>query len=203
MRPVIPGSVGAGAGATVAPAPRWVARRAYTADRETASLACSLASISRRVPVSGRTPRIALLLGGLAFLVAAPATARKAPKPAAPAALPRLVDLGATKCIPCKLMAPALEELKKPDTEMVNMVKEIYEPFTDLEISDHIAVMLRPPEIRAEVKIVFQSVDGLHKACPGHTGDWYFTGNYPTPGGNKVANQSFINYFEGKNVRSY
>ena len=97
----------------------------------------------------------------------------------------------------------ALEELKKPDTEMVNVVKEIYEPFTDGEISDHIAVMLRPPEIRAEVKIVYQSVDGLHKACPGHTGDWYFTGNYPTPGGNRVVNRAFVNYMEGKNSRAY
>jgi amidophosphoribosyltransferase len=97
----------------------------------------------------------------------------------------------------------ALEELKKPDTEMVNVVKEIYEPFTDGEISDHIAVMLRPSEIRAEVKIVYQSVDGLHKACPGHTGDWYFTGNYPTPGGNRVVNRAFVNYMEGKNSRAY
>jgi amidophosphoribosyltransferase len=97
----------------------------------------------------------------------------------------------------------ALEELKKPDTEMVNVVKGIYEPFTDGEISDHIAVMLRPPEIRAEVKIVYQSVDGLHKACPGHTGDWYFTGNYPTPGGNRVVNRAFVNYIEGKNSRAY
>lgn len=97
----------------------------------------------------------------------------------------------------------ALQELKKPDTEMVNVVKEIYEPFTDGEISDHIAVMLRPSEIRAEVKIVYQSVDGLHKACPGHTGDWYFTGNYPTPGGNRVVNRAFVNYMEGKNSRAY
>jgi amidophosphoribosyltransferase len=97
----------------------------------------------------------------------------------------------------------ALEELKKPDTEMVNVVKEIYEPFSDREISDHIAVMLRPPEIRAEVKIVYQSVEGLHKACPGHTGDWYFTGNYPTPGGNRVVTRAFVNYMEGKNSRAY
>ncbi|HBL23345.1 MAG TPA: amidophosphoribosyltransferase [Deltaproteobacteria bacterium] len=97
----------------------------------------------------------------------------------------------------------ALEELKKPDTEMVNVVKEIYETFTDLEISDHIAVMLRPPEIRAEVKIVFQSVEGLHRACPGHTGDWYFTGNYPTPGGNRVVNRAFVNFMEGKDSRAY
>jgi len=63
--------------------------------------------------------------------------------------------------------------------------------------------MLRPPEIRAEVKIVFQSVEGLHRACPGHTGDWYFTGNYPTPGGNRVVNRAFVNFMEGKDSRAY
>ncbi|TNF38636.1 MAG: amidophosphoribosyltransferase [Bacteroidetes bacterium] len=97
----------------------------------------------------------------------------------------------------------AKEELKKPDAEMVNLVQEIYAPFTDQEISDQIAVMLKTPEIRADLEIVFQSVEGLHKACPGHTGDWYFTGNYPTPGGNRVVNRAFINYIEGKGGRAY
>ena len=97
----------------------------------------------------------------------------------------------------------AKEELKKPDAEMVNLVQEIYAPFTDQEISDQIAVMLKTPEIRADLEIVFQSVEGLHKACPGHTGDWYFTGNYPTPGGNRVVNRAFVNYFEGKGGRAY
>ena len=97
----------------------------------------------------------------------------------------------------------AKEELKKPDAEMVNLVREIYAPFTDQEISDQIAVMLKTPEIRADLEIVFQSVEGLHKACPGHTGDWYFTGNYPTPGGNRVVNRAFVNYFEGKGGRAY
>jgi amidophosphoribosyltransferase len=97
----------------------------------------------------------------------------------------------------------AQQELKKPDNEMINVVKEIYSPFTDLEISKQIAGMLRTPEIKAEVIIVYQSVDGLHQACPGHTGDWYFTGNYPTPGGNRVVNRAFVNYMEGKNDRAY
>lgn len=97
----------------------------------------------------------------------------------------------------------AQEELKKPDTEMVNLVQEIYAPFTDREISDQIAVMLKTPEIKAELEIVFQSVEGLHKACPGHTGDWYFTGNYPTPGGNRVVNRAFVNYIEGRGGRAY
>jgi amidophosphoribosyltransferase len=85
----------------------------------------------------------------------------------------------------------------------VNEVKRIYEPFTDEEISDRIAQLLRPTEVKSEVTIVFQNVDNLHKACPGHTGDWYFTGDYPTPGGNKVVNKSFINWKENRNERAY
>jgi len=90
-----------------------------------------------------------------------------------------------------------------PKEEILNHVKEIYAPFTVEQVSDKIAFMLRSAEIRAEVKIVYQTVDNLHKAIPNHLGDWYFTGNYPTPGGNKVANTSFINYIEGKNKRAY
>ena len=94
-------------------------------------------------------------------------------------------------------------EVRQPVEEVQNLVKEIYKPFCPVEISRKISSMLRTEEIRTQVEIVFQSIEGLHQACPGHTGDWYFTGNYPTPGGNKVANQSFINYFEGRNVRAY
>jgi amidophosphoribosyltransferase len=97
----------------------------------------------------------------------------------------------------------ALTELGKPVAEMRNVVKEIYKPFCPAEISKKISTLLRSEEINAEVEIVFQSIEGLHEACPGHSGDWYFTGNYPTPGGNKVVNRSFINYVEGKNVRAY
>jgi amidophosphoribosyltransferase len=97
----------------------------------------------------------------------------------------------------------AVSELTKPVDEMKNVVREIYKPFTTEEISSKIAEMLRSEEIKTKVEIVFQSIEGLHEACPGHLGDWYFTGNYPTPGGNKVANQSYINYVEGRNVRAY
>ena len=97
----------------------------------------------------------------------------------------------------------ALAELKKPVEEMKNMVRKIYHPFTPDEVAKKISSMLRSDEIRSEVEIVFQSIEGLHEACPGHSGDWYFTGNYPTPGGNKVVNQSFINYIEGRNIRAY
>jgi len=102
-----------------------------------------------------------------------------------------------------KVYEDALSENRKPVDEIRNTVREIYRPFCPDEISARIALMLRNENINAEVRIVFQSIEGLHKACPGHSGDWYFTGNYPTPGGNRVANQSFINYFEGKNERSY
>lgn len=95
------------------------------------------------------------------------------------------------------------EQENLPKEQIVNYVKEIYAPFTDEEISAQIAKMLKPDSISAEVSIVFQTVEDLHKACPNHTGDWYFTGDYPTPGGNKVVNKAFINYIEGKNVRAY
>jgi len=102
-----------------------------------------------------------------------------------------------------KIYKEAKKENQKPVEEVRNLVREIYKPFSPDEISWKISGMLRPEDIKAEVEIVFQSIEGLHQACPGHTGDWYFTGNYPTPGGNKVANQSFINYIEGRNVRAY
>jgi amidophosphoribosyltransferase len=91
----------------------------------------------------------------------------------------------------------------KPKEEIVNFVKEIYKPFSAGQISDKIAQMLTTADIHAEVKIIYQTIEDLHDAIPGHTGDWYFTGNYPTPGGNKVVNKSFINYIEGRNERAY
>lgn len=97
----------------------------------------------------------------------------------------------------------SLAQANLPKEQIVNYVKEIYKPFTDQQISDKIAQMLTPENIQAEVKIVYQTVDDLHRACPGNTGDWYFTGDYPTPGGNKVVNRAFINYVEGKNERAY
>jgi amidophosphoribosyltransferase len=90
-----------------------------------------------------------------------------------------------------------------PKEEMVNHVKAIYAPFTDEEIAAKIAQMVRNASVRADVQVVFQTVDNLHQACAGHDGDWYFTGNYPTPGGNKVVNTAYINWKEGANVRSY
>ncbi|OGS73666.1 MAG: amidophosphoribosyltransferase [Flavobacteria bacterium RIFCSPLOWO2_12_FULL_35_11] len=89
------------------------------------------------------------------------------------------------------------------DTEIKNAVLEIYRNFSDEQISDKIAEMLKTPEINAEVEIIFQSVENLHIACPNHLGDWYFTGDYPTPGGNRVVNDAFINFYEGSDKRAY
>jgi amidophosphoribosyltransferase len=95
----------------------------------------------------------------------------------------------------------AQEKLK--DAEVVNFVTEIYAPFTDTEISNKIAELLHPEEIKAKVKIIFQTVANLHLACPKNLGDWYFTGDYPTPGGNRVVNRAFMNFYEGKDARAY
>lgn len=89
------------------------------------------------------------------------------------------------------------------DNDVVNYVTEIYKPFKDQEISDKIAELLTSEDINADVKIIFQTVENLHKACPKNLGDWYFTGDYPTPGGNRVANKAFMNFYEGKNARAY
>ena len=88
-------------------------------------------------------------------------------------------------------------QLTLPINEMKNVVKQIYEPFTDKEISEKMAVMLKPDETNAEIVIVYQTIDGLHKAITKCPGDWYFSGNYPTPGGNRLVNMAFINYYEG------
>lgn len=95
------------------------------------------------------------------------------------------------------------EQLNLPKEEVVNYVKEIYHPFTASQVSNKISQLVTPQGCNAEVQIVFQSIEDLHQAIPNNTGDWYFTGNYPTPGGNKVVNKSFINYIEGRNERAY
>ncbi len=96
-----------------------------------------------------------------------------------------------------------IEQTDLEDKYVQNFVKDIYEPFTDEQISEKISELLCPDHMNAEVKIIFQSVENLHKACPEHLGDWYFTGNYPTVGGNRVVNRAFINFYEGNNERAY
>ena len=95
------------------------------------------------------------------------------------------------------------DQINLPKEEMVNHVKGIYSPFSAEQISKKISQILTPKDTRAEVEIIYQSIEDLHIACPNHTGDWYFSGNYPTPGGNKVVTKAFINFVEGNNKRAY
>ncbi len=95
------------------------------------------------------------------------------------------------------------EQVELPKEQIKNYVKEIYTAFTNEEVSAKIAELLTPADLKAKVEIIYQTVENLHKSCPNNLGDWYFTGNYPTPGGNKVVNKAFINWMEGKNERAY
>jgi amidophosphoribosyltransferase len=97
----------------------------------------------------------------------------------------------------------AKEQLKLPKEQVENVVKKIYKPLTVKQISGKISQMLKAKEINADIEIIYQSIEDLHASCPENKGDWYFTGNYPTPGGNLVANKSFINYVEGRDERAY
>src|ERR1019366_8161574 len=94
-----------------------------------------------------------------------------------------------------------LEHANQLHTE--NVVRKIYKTFTTEEISNKIAQLITPPELDVPVEVIYQTIEDLHESCPTNTGDWYFTGNYPTPGGNRVCNKAFMNYMEGKNVRGY
>ena len=96
-----------------------------------------------------------------------------------------------------------IEQRIKEDAGIENFVKEIYAPFSVEQISDKIAEMLKTADVKADVEIIFQTIEGLHQACPNHSGDWYFTGDYPTNGGKRVVNEAFINFYEGKNKRAY
>ena len=96
-----------------------------------------------------------------------------------------------------------LTQVVLSDDKVVNYVKEVYDPFTDEEISDKIRDLLLPKDFTLEVEVIFQTVDNLHKACPENLGDWYFTGDYPTDGGNRVVNRAFINFYEGNKERAY
>ena len=97
----------------------------------------------------------------------------------------------------------AIDQREKEDADIVNYVKEIYIPFTTEQVSKKIAQMLKTKDINAEVEVIYQSVDNLHKACPDNLGDWYFTGDYPTDGGHRVVNEAFINFYEGNKKRAY
>ena len=102
-----------------------------------------------------------------------------------------------------KVYKKCVDENKKDVNEIKNLVKEIYNPYSDDQISSKISQMLKEKDIKADVEVIYQSIDNLHKACPDDLGDWYFSGDYPTPGGNKGVNQAYINYYEGSNSRAY
>ena len=106
-------------------------------------------------------------------------------------------DLLQTVYIKCK------DQQGIPKEQVKNYVKEIYAPFSDDQISTKISQLLKPADVLPKVKIIYQTVEKLHEACPENLGDWYFTGEYPTPGGNKVVNKAFINYIEGVDERAY
>lgn len=118
------------------------------------------------------------------------------------AAVELMKEKGKENCL--KEMLERCKELQRNNQlHTENVVKQLYKDFTDEEISKKVAQLITPPEIKIPVDVLFQSVEGLHQACPSNLGDWYFTGDYPTPGGNKVVNKAFMNYMEGKNVRGY
>jgi amidophosphoribosyltransferase len=94
-------------------------------------------------------------------------------------------------------------QLELPKEEIKNELKSLYAEVSAEAISDRIAQIVSPKDLNVEVKVIYQTLEGLHASCPNDTGDWYFSGNYPTPGGNKVVNRAFINYMEGRDVRSY
>ena len=96
-----------------------------------------------------------------------------------------------------------LEQLQGERSQAANCVKRIYEPFTDEQISAKIAQIIKAPDIRSQVEVIYQTVPNMHEAIPAHGGDWYFTGDYPTPGGNAVADQAFVNFYEKRNERAY
>lgn len=118
------------------------------------------------------------------------------------AAIKLLEEQGKTQLIE-DVYRKCKEQENLPKEQIKNYVKEIYEPFTYDEVSKKISELLTPASLNAPVEIIYQTVENLHASCPGNTGDWYFTGNYPTPGGNKVVNKAFINWKEGKNERAY
>ena len=91
----------------------------------------------------------------------------------------------------------------KPREEMINQVAALYDEFTYEQVSDKIAEILTPAGIEPEVQVIYQTIEGLHQACPNNNGDWYFSGNYPTPGGNRVVNRAFINFMEKSEARAY
>jgi amidophosphoribosyltransferase len=111
-------------------------------------------------------------------------------------------ERGKESCL-TDLLARCRELSRNNQLHTENLVRHIYKPFSVEEISKKIAQLITPPEINTPVSVIYQNIEDLHASCPTNLGDWYFTGNYPTPGGNRVVNKAFMNYMEGKNQRGY
>jgi amidophosphoribosyltransferase len=118
------------------------------------------------------------------------------------AAIELLNDTG-QQGILIKMLARCKELQRNNQLHTENIVQELYKPFTPEDISDKIAKLISASDIDIPVSVIYQTIESLHEACPTNLGDWYFTGNYPTPGGNRVCNKAFMNYMEGKNIRGY
>jgi amidophosphoribosyltransferase len=118
------------------------------------------------------------------------------------AAMELIKERGMDSMLDC-LVDRAKELKRNNQLHTQNLVREIYKPFSLEEIDKKIAQLITPPEINVDVEVIYQTIEDLHESCPTNLGDWYFTGNYPTPGGNRVVNKAFLNYIEGKNVRGY
>jgi amidophosphoribosyltransferase len=114
-----------------------------------------------------------------------------------------LIKESGKECIINDVHEKILELQRSNQLHTENLVRLIYKPFTTQEISDKIAQLITPKNINIPVQVIYQTIEDLHECCPTNTGDWYFTGNYPTPGGNRVVNRAFLNYMEGKDVRGY
>jgi amidophosphoribosyltransferase len=118
------------------------------------------------------------------------------------AAIELMKERGLENCLTA-LYNQCRELLRNNQLHTENLVRQVYKPFTTEEISDKIAQLITPKDVSIPVQVIYQTIEDLHESCPTNTGDWYFTGNYPTPGGNRVVNKAFMNYYEGKNVRGY
>jgi amidophosphoribosyltransferase len=118
------------------------------------------------------------------------------------AAVELMKERGKTHCLK-ELLEKCKDLQRNNQLHTENVVKQLYKQFTAEEISAKIAQLITPAGLDIPVDVIFQTIEDLHTACPSNLGDWYFTGNYPTPGGNKVVNKAFMNYMEGRNVRGY
>jgi amidophosphoribosyltransferase len=107
------------------------------------------------------------------------------------------------ECLLTDLYNNCKELIRNNQLHTVNVVKQVYKTFTNEEITKKIAQLITPADLEIQVDVIFQTIESLHEACPNNLGDWYFTGNYPTPGGNRVVNKALMNYMEGKNARGY